>query len=97
MGLLSILGIILLLAIAITMPPIGIPLVIGGIILGIIYRILKGGASITYKGLKALTNKSPPTTPGELADQYCTKCNTRLLKIPGEEGYWCPNCQMWYI
>ncbi len=96
MGVLSILGIILILVLAIWMPFIGIPAILIAIVVGVIYYFIKGGVGLTSRGIKAISSRASPTVPGETTNQYCTECNTRLLKIPNENGLWCTTCKAWY-
>ena len=96
MGILTILIFILLLAIAITIPFLGIPFLILVIIGGVVYYVLRGGASLTFKGIKSITGRSPPKVPGEATSRYCPKCSTQLLRITDEPGFWCTNCKAWY-
>lgn len=96
MGVLTILGLILLVVFAIVFPLIGIPTLIITIIGVIIFRVLKGGAGLTYKGIKSITTRPPPQDAGEKTDRYCTNCGTNLLRIPNESGLWCPSCKAWY-
>ena len=96
MGILTILVFILLLALAITIPFLGIPFLILVIIGGAVYYVLRGGASLTFKGIRSITGRPPPKVPGEATNRYCSKCNTQLLRIPDEHGFWCTNCKAWY-
>ena len=96
MGILTILGILLVLIVAIFMPLIGIPILVITIMGIIVFKIIKGGAKLTYKGIKSATSRPPPRTTGEQSERFCINCGTRLLRIPGEVGFWCPNCKSWF-
>ncbi|MCS4537351.1 MAG: hypothetical protein HYY67_00640 [Thaumarchaeota archaeon] len=96
MGVLPLLLLIFLVALAIVIPLLGIPLLLITIFLVVVFKLIRGTAKVTYKGFNWIVSKSPPSMAGEASGSLCPKCGSMLLKFSNEADLWCPSDKKWF-